>query len=152
MRRFFVLLLALMLGACANMKLPEKPQVSLLAVNLESVNLFEQRFVLTLKVSNPNDIALPIDGVSFNVALNQVQIGQAAHKDKFTLPANGESTVKIRVSTQLATLLQQAHQLQSAKTLNYQIDGEIFTPFWPGGIPFVRQGEVPALKASGLLR
>ncbi|MCA1804270.1 MAG: hypothetical protein LC646_02710, partial [Xanthomonadaceae bacterium] len=67
------LLFALSLTACA--WLPQKPQaprVSLVNVQLSSMELLEQRYGLTLRIQNPNDFALNIQGLDFEVELNRM--------------------------------------------------------------------------------
>jgi LEA14-like dessication related protein len=70
MRALIIVLVAL-LAACANLAgLSQKPEVSLAGLKLTQLGLFEQRFSLQLRIQNPNDVDLPIDGLTFDVELN----------------------------------------------------------------------------------
>ena len=59
------------LGGCAGLQLGMKnPEVTVANIRLLDGNLLEQRFLLTLRVMNPNTSEIAIEGLTFKVDLN----------------------------------------------------------------------------------
>lgn len=138
---------ALLLAGCAGLGVLEKPQVSLAGLELLEVGLFEQRFGVTLRVTNPNDRSVTIDGVEFALDLNGEPFASGVGSDKVTLPRRGDALVKLTVATSMSRMLRQLRSLQSLnKPLAYRMTGKLYTPWIPGGVPFDRSGELPGLN------
>lgn len=147
MRRLLILCCVLMLAGCAGLGALEKPQVSLAGLELQEVGLFEQRFLVTLRVTNPNDRSVTVDGVEFALDLNGEQFASGVGSDKVTLPRRGEALVKLTVATSMGRVWRQLRALQSlSKPLAYRMTGKLYTPWIPGGMPFDKTGELPALN------
>ena len=146
MRRLLILCCAGMLTACASMLGLEKPQVALAGLDLQEIGLFEQRFLVTLRVTNPNDRAVSVDGVEFSLDLNGEKFASGVGSDKVTLPQHGDALVRLTVATSLGRVWKQLRALQSLdKPLTYRITGRLYAPWLPGGVPFDNSGELPAL-------
>lgn len=148
MRRLILLGLASMLAACTTLLgVPEKPKVALADIVLEDLGLFEQRFQLALRVSNPNDTDLTIDGLDFKLELNGKAFASGESREPVILPRKGDVLVKLKVKTHLAGILDQIKLLQTGeKPLSYRMFGRLNTPWVPGGIAFERKGELPKLN------
>lgn len=148
MRRLLLCCLLGLLSACAQFGAPPlKPQVALSGVMLEELGVFEQQFLLVLRVSNPNDTDLTLNGVEFNLELNGEPFARGETREPVTLPRKGDALVKLRIKTSLAGILKQIRVLQSGeKPLGYRIIGKLYVPWLPGGIAFDRKGELPALN------
>ncbi len=147
MRRILMFGCALLLAGCAGLGEMKKPQVGLAGLALDEFGLFEQHFLVTLRVTNPNDSSVTIDGVEFNLALNGEHFASGVGHDKVTLPRMGEVLVPLRVTTNLSGLWKQIRALQTThKPLAYRMTGKLHTPWMPGGILFDRNGELPALN------
>lgn len=150
MRRLLSLIFVLCLAGCAGLGEPlEKPRVTLAGLELESLNLFEQRFQVALRLSNPNPLALTVDGVEFDLALNGQPFAHGLSRETVTLPAQGETVVKLKVSTQLGTLWKQLRALQGGgQPLGYQLNGRLFVPWLPGACPLsgVASGRRPSCR------
>ncbi len=147
MRRVLVFCCVLLLAGCAGLGELKKPQVGLAGLALDEIGLFEQRFLVTLRVTNPNDSSVTVDGVEFDLALNGEHFASGVGHDKVTLPRMGEALVKLQVRTNLSSLWRQIRALQSLnKPLAYRMTGKLHAPWVPGGIPFDRKGELPGLN------
>ena len=71
MRCFFAYSLMILLAGCAGISgLSQKPEVSLAGLELAELKLFEQRFKMKLRIQNPNDVELKINGLTFDVDIN----------------------------------------------------------------------------------
>lgn len=147
MRRLLMLCCVLMLAGCAGLGLLEKPQVALAGMELDEIGLFEQRFLVTLRVSNPNAQSVTVDGVEFSLDLNGEPFASGLSGGKVTLPARGDALVRVTVATSLGRMWKQLRSLQSLdKPLPYRMTGKLYTPWIPGGMPFEKTGELPALN------
>ncbi|WP_273431497.1 LEA type 2 family protein [Chitinibacter tainanensis] len=124
----------------------EKPQVSLAGISVGKLGLVEQQFVLHLRVQNPNNYEIPLDGLQVKVALNGQHFAQGVTNEKLDLPRLGEKVVKLNVTTNLSGVFKQiqALQLGSAK-LKYELTGKVYAPLLPGGLSFERTGELNIL-------
>jgi LEA14-like dessication related protein len=144
--------LLLLLAACSSIPSPfEKPQVSLAGISVGKISLLEQQFVLNLRVTNPNDYEIPINGLNVNLDLNQHAFAQGVTNEKITLPRLGEKMVKLNVTTNLSNVWQQLKPLQNGEVkLAYRIYGKVYAPLMPAGIPFERKGELDGLAGLGL--
>lgn len=148
MRRLFLLAACLLLTACAGVgSMVEKPRVSLAGIEIEGLGLFEQRFLVSLRITNPNDVSVTVEGVDFSLDLNGEHFASGMSREEVTLPRLGETEVKLKVTTRLGMLWKQLKALQSGeRPLGYHLTGRLYAPWIPGGMPFERKDELPPLK------
>lgn len=145
-RGFIMLALCAALCACGSLgRVVDPPRVTLTNVALVQANLLEQRYRLTLRVQNPNSMAIPIRGLDYAVKLSGIDFASGTTPNGFTLAALGEDTVDIDVSTNLLDSARQIYTLlrQKPDNLDYQLSGKIVVdmPFIKS-IPFSRTGQV----------
>jgi len=100
-----VALAALLAAACAPHL--ERPDLSVVGVTLLSSSIWEQHLRVRLHVHNPNDRALPVRGISYDMEV----MGQAAatgqSEASFVVPAQGDAEFDMSVTTNLAAALMQ---------------------------------------------
>jgi LEA14-like dessication related protein len=142
----FVLLLGLLGAGCASMTRDlETPRFSVLGLTVDEVGLFEQRFGVRLRVQNPNDIALPVKGISLNLDIQGEEFARGVSAERFDVPAFGESEFTMRVSTNLVRSAAQLGGLLAPGTeeVDYRVDGKVSIdlPFM-GSVPFDAEGSV----------
>jgi len=98
-----VALLGLLPG-CAYTRL-EQPTLSVVNVEFVRGDLLSQQLRVRMRVQNPNDRALPVRGITYEVEL----AGQAfAHGDsasEFLVPANGGAEFDVNVTANAASAL-----------------------------------------------
>jgi LEA14-like dessication related protein len=137
---------AVLLAACALIGPPlQKPQLSLVGVELRQAQLMEQRFVVRLRVQNPNDRALPIRGIECAMELAGERFGNGTSAAAFTVPARGEAVFDMLVVTNLAASLSRLlPQLTDAREpLDYRLVGTVSTDLaFLRSIPFDQRGEL----------
>lgn len=88
------------LGSCATLHL-EKPYVSLVDFKPRPISGLEAAFDITLKVKNPNSVSLPLSGMTYEIALNGASLLKGATGNLPTIPAYGEETIQLSLSTSL---------------------------------------------------
>ena len=154
-RRRFVALAAAglalsVLGACAGSRFrPLKPEVSVASIRLLDGNLLEQRFLLSLRVINPNSFEIPVEGLNFTLDLNGQPFARGVSNKPVTVPQLGEALLEVTATTGLAGLWRQLKGLGKGRDkLDYRLKGRLVTGTY-GDLDFDKSGEVDALKALG---
>jgi LEA14-like dessication related protein len=133
--------LALFLCACAARM--EKPTVTLADLDIESVGLFEQQFLLKLRVKNPNDVDIPVEGLNFDVELNGKPFASGVSNQAVTIPRLGEAVLPVRATSNLAAFLRQWKDPESLGRpgLDYRVRGNLRVSGY-GALPFDHRGQV----------
>ena len=101
MRIFWLVLLAVLSGCSTLPGKPEPPRVNLVGLQLVSMELFEQRYQVRLRVKNPNPYELPIQGVDFRLDINGQAFADGVSNRSVTVPAYGEQVIALEVSSNL---------------------------------------------------
>lgn len=145
------LLLALSLTACA--WLPQKPQaprVNLVSVQFSSMELLEQRYGLTLRIQNPNDFALNIQGLDFEVELNHMPFASGVAGQHVAVPAFGEVLMQVEVSSSVWSLARQLREVGEGRQeeFNYRIHGRMSLANRFTAIPFESAGTIPLVLTA----
>src|SRR5215467_13818368 len=135
----------ILLSACSTMpKDFETPKVSIANIAPNDMTLMEQRFDVQLRIQNPNNFDLGINGVRFDIALNGREFGSGMSGAKVTVPRFGSEVISGEVITGLGSILRQAQQLSSGGTkVQYSLKGKAFADS-PGTftIPFEDIGDI----------
>jgi len=149
------ILVAALLAGCASLTRPwEAPEVALAGLRVEELGLARQTFVVTLAVRNPNDRALPIEGLTYRLSLEGVELAEGSSALEQRIPAFGEAMVDVEV---VSSLLGVAGQLPAMalkdRPLEWKVAG---TATLAGGLvrlPYRYSGEVdPARLISGAVQ
>ena len=137
------------LGGCAGLRLGmQKPEVSVANIRLLDGNLLEQRFLLTLRVMNPNTSEIAIEGLTFKVDLNGQPFARGVGNQPVVVPRLGEAMVDVTATTGLGGLLRQFKAFKGREKVDYRISGRLVTGNF-GGIDFDQTGEVELPKGLG---
>ncbi len=120
------LLAVLVLAACAQIGGMRSPQVHVVDIRLLPGGLLEQRFRVDLRIGNPNDFALPLDGLTFELDLNGRHFAEGFTNQAVTVPRLGEARVSVDASTTLIDMLEQVLILGERSELSYRIEGVIY--------------------------
>ncbi|NNC77282.1 MAG: hypothetical protein HKN77_04915 [Woeseiaceae bacterium] len=91
-----------LLASCASLEnLVSAPQVSLKNVQVESLDLASQSFLLSFDVSNPNPFPLPIKAIQYAIELDGHMFASGDAASAFTVPASGDGEFAISVDLNL---------------------------------------------------
>lgn len=146
MRIWFAGLIALSLTACSG--LPPNavaPKVSVAAVDVKSLGLFEQHFDVGLRVNNPNDFDLTIEALDFELELNGRAFATGLTRATTLIPAVSSALVRVDAVTQSTNLVQQIKSLSPdavKRGVPYRITGRIKTDKSSAWFPFEKAGTV----------
>ncbi|MEW5728730.1 MAG: LEA type 2 family protein [Pseudomonadota bacterium] len=133
-----------MLSSCATGELDLPPEVSLADLRPGQVGLFEQRVGVTLRIRNPNDAALPIDGYRFALELNGQPFASGFSDQRLTVPRLGESTTDATAVVSTLDLLRQVMAAPLRGGFDYRLTGTAFVDAATGrrGVPFEQTGKL----------
>jgi LEA14-like dessication related protein len=142
-----VLLVAMVcLAACATVPPDiEQPKIGIVNITPKDVAVFEQVFDVQLRIQNPNDQELGINGIRFDIELNDKEFGSGMSGQQVKVPRFGSEMVNVEVITSLGSFLRQVQELNKsgAGKLRYRLKGTAFvvspTSF---KLPFDEKGEV----------
>jgi LEA14-like dessication related protein len=146
LKRIFVLLapvLALLVTGCAGLPSGmEAPTVTIADFGAGGGGFFEQQFNLKLRVQNPNNSELKIDGVSFALEVNDAPFANGVGNQPVTVARFGTAFLPVEAYSSLGGMIRQIGGFLQGdiRALRYRIRGSLSVA---GGmrIPFERSGE-----------
>jgi LEA14-like dessication related protein len=146
-----------LLSACAGQlsKQIEPPEVSLAGLGMGAPSLFEQQLRLDLRLRNPNDFAIDVERVRFELEVQGESFANGWTETPFLLPALGDTVVPVTVYVQTLDLIDSVLSLGVAQRLDYRISGRVeLDNLLVGSVPFEREGkfafpDLPGLSKPG---
>lgn len=150
---FFAATVLLLAGCASMMKQTERPEVSLTNITLVESTLLEQRYRVQLRVQNPNDFDLPIDGLQMRLELNSQPFVTAVSASPVNVPRFGTALVEIDAISTLAGLLQQLKGVtaKKAEVVSYKLSGKAHLSGSAISLPFSQEGEINLAETLGNL-
>jgi len=143
---------ALVLSACAALEQPTAPKVRLVDVRLLESGVFEQQMVVDLRITNPNNFDLPLEGLAFELEVNDNVLADGTSNESVTIPRLGEARIPVHASTSLLGLVQQFVALSQSDHLSYRLKGRAYlSGFFGRGVSFDQGGrlEFQSLQGGG---
>ena len=152
-RRALLAALPLALAGCAGGLLGDlaTPEVTIAGLGFGAPGLFEQELLVNLRVSNPNDFALAVRGVSFDLALDDRPFARGRTGESFTVPRLGSVTGPVGILVPTAELVERVMGLGSPEGYAYRLSGELRLDRLGGvPLPFSREGRLALPRLPGL--
>lgn len=146
-----VLLAALLAAACASLgPYQETPRVSLVSIKPKEMTLFEQRFAVQLRVLNPNAAAIPVQGLSCALEINEREFAYGVSPQSIDIPAFGEALLDVELSSNLLSVVRQLQQMsdETRNSFGYRLVGKINLANRIGSLPFDYSGELNSLPSD----
>lgn len=148
----FWLLASILTSGCATVPSDiEPPKISIANIAPKDLALFEQRFDVQLRIQNPNDKELGINGLRCDIELNGKEFGNGMSGERVKVPRFGSEVVNVEVITSLGSFLRQVESLGNAGNSGnaagnkfiYRLKGTAFVDS-PSSfkLPFDEKGEV----------
>ena len=138
-----IVILAVLSTACTGLPFNAKaPKVSVDAVNIKRLGLFEQVFDVGLRVNNPNDFDIAIEGLEFKLEVNGREFATGTAYTHTHVPAFSSAVVHVDTTTDSDKLLQQIKVLPEILKdgVPYRIRGRIKIDRMDDWWPFDRSG------------
>jgi LEA14-like dessication related protein len=144
--------LLLAFAACSPLPVkPQSPRVTLTGLELVSVDLFEQRYRVGLRIKNPNAFELAIRGIDFRIDINDQVFADGVSNQSVDVPAYAEELVELEVSSSLLQVFRQLQSLEQrgAPGFDYRITGSVAIGDYGQRLPFNYSGEVSLAGPEG---
>jgi LEA14-like dessication related protein len=151
--------LLLLVTGCAGMRgLKEKPRVSVADIRVQDIKAMETVLILQLRILNPNDIPIELNGVSCEMEVDGRHFASGITDTNQTVPAFGTALVPVSVYasvldmvSSVAGLIHSANATANSKPMAYVLKGNVIAGV--GGfskeLPFSVSGD---LSLKGLER
>ena len=142
MRSVSLLLLAVALSGCA-LFMPkfETPRLAIVDVEVHRANLLEQQLNVRLRVENPNERSLPVQGLSLTVYLAGQEFATGVSDASFVVPALGTAEFNMDVTANAAGALFTILSRPRGQAIDYHMKGKVqLTHGWLRSIPFQQSG------------
>jgi LEA14-like dessication related protein len=147
-QRFFMMIRTLipmfLLAGCAHLSgTADNPRVNIASLTPKDMKLFEQIFIMELRVMNPGDKELVINGLAFNLDVNDQPFARGVSNESFTVGPFTSHVVQVEAVTGLASLLRQIVQAQKGEFsgFTYHLKGYFHSGSSAFRIPFDEEGE-----------
>jgi LEA14-like dessication related protein len=141
---FYLLIAGSMLIGCGGLwRTMEPPRIHIVDVTPKEMKLFEQNFDLELRVQNPNEEALAINGLAFELEINGKKFATGVSNENVTVDRFSSGVIHVQAVTSLWDMLQQIAQLQRTGTplVTYRIRGALYSGSPSVKLPFDNSGE-----------
>lgn len=106
-------------------------------------SLFSQTFLVTLRIQNPNDRALPVRGLWADLKIAGEPFASGVTNRAFTVPALGDSEFELKVNANMAlgVLKLLSRNADQRDSVEYELNGKVSVdlPFLHS-IPFHESG------------
>ena len=139
------LLLVFTLAGCSALgQFFNPPGISLQNIELIETSGLSARFGINLRVTNPNPIPMPVQGLSYQLSLNGFSLIEGVASSIGELPAYGETSIRLEASTNLAGMLGLFAQLMSGtvETFEYDLSTEVSVRGLMRPIQIADKGEI----------
>ncbi len=138
-------LVPLAVAACAGVsRRADPPQLRLLDLRLVDATLLAQRYRLQLDLQNPNPFDLAVDGMSYELLVNDRPFVSGVGNRIGTVPAYGSRTVEVEAVGSLADVIGQFTALQGTQpqSFRYRLRGQVSVSGGSQRLPFDERGEI----------
>ena len=115
-----MLLLWIPLAACAPKF--ERPNLTVVGIEMQGGNFLQQNFLVKFQVQNPNDRALPVSGLHAELNVGGQRIASGVSNRAFVVPPMGQSEFDMTITANMAAaVLQLANR--HADSIDYEVTG-----------------------------
>jgi LEA14-like dessication related protein len=129
------------------------PQVHIADLDVLNTGLFEQRFRVTLRVANPNDFDLPLDGLRFGLDINGRHFADGFSPAAVTIPRLGDETITVEAVTSTFDILRQLSTLSRNEAITYGLEGTVFLRSTvQRQLSFAQEGKLELLPTDAVRR
>lgn len=130
-------------AGCAGLGFGEPVNVSVVGMEPLPGQGMEGRFLVKLRVQNPNDRPIEYDGVSIELDLRGNRLATGVSDERGTVPRFGESIVQVPVSVPVGALVRQALGFATGDRTrsDYRLRGRLASSGF-GGVSFSSTGEL----------
>ena len=144
-----VLLLAFSLAGCASFR-GEVPRLNVVNLKVVEATPLEQRYQVRLRVQNPNDKSLTLDGLNFDLYLNDQHFVSGMTGQRVKVSRYGDAVVDVMATSTVFGFYRQLMALAQGegKEMSYKIKGKLSLEGYQS-LPFERSGDLSPQALTG---
>jgi LEA14-like dessication related protein len=143
--RWCLIALILLLSGCAALyQSMERPRINIANVMPRDIKLFEQVFDLELRIQNPNDTPLEVNGLAFELELNDKRFATGVSNQSLVIDRLSSDVIHVEAITTLVGFVRQVAEYQQTQNprLTYRIKGSIYSGSAGTKLHFDDSGEI----------
>jgi LEA14-like dessication related protein len=140
------------LSACASLSGREPVKVNVVAVEPLTGQGLELRFMVKLRVQNPNDAPVEFDGIAIDLDVRGNDFASGVSDQRGTVPRFGELVLSVPVTVSASSVIKQAlsFAMGNREKLSYQLRGKLAASGAGfGGLRFTSSGEMDLPAGMG---
>ena len=141
----WVVILVILVSGCASLFwMGEKPHVDIVNITPKEMRLLEQTFLLELRIQNPTETDLDINGMSFELEINGQPFARGVSNQSLKVERLSTKVVEVDAYTGLVSILRQLYEVKKGSYesgFKYRLKGSIHTGAPSFRIPFDETGE-----------
>jgi LEA14-like dessication related protein len=103
----------------------EAPRLSVVNVELQKGQLWQQKLKVRMHVQNPNDRVLPIKGITYTLDVNGDEFAHGESAASFVVPALGEAEFDMNMTANMAGTLISLFGHGTDSNIDYHLKGKI---------------------------
>ncbi len=122
----------------------ERPRINIANVVPRDIKLFEQVFDLELRIQNPNDTPLEVNGLAFELELNDKRFATGVSNQSLVIDRLSSDVIHVQAITTLVGFLRQVAEYQQTQDprVTYRIKGSIYSGSPSIKVHFDDSGEI----------
>lgn len=139
------------LGGLANVV---EPEVDITDVKLLGTTLTGADLLFEFRVDNPNAVELVLDGIGYELSLNNEHLLDGVRDQRTRIAANGRSTVELPVSIKFQDLYRVIRSFEGRGKPDYALNADFRFDVPVLGyvtVPVTQRGEIPIDRLRGAL-
>jgi LEA14-like dessication related protein len=140
----WIVLLVIPAGCASLFWMGEKPSVEIVSVVPKEMRLLEQTFLLELRIQNPSETDLDINGMAFELEINGQPFAKGVSNKSVNVERLSTKVVEVEAYTGLTSILRQLSEARKgsySSGFKYRLKGSIYAGSPSIRIPFDEAGE-----------
>jgi LEA14-like dessication related protein len=140
-----VVILVVLVSGCASLFwMGEKPNVEIVNIVPKEIRLLERTFLMELRIQNPSDTDLDINGMAFELEINGQPFAKGVSNQSVKVERLSTKIVQVEAYTGFTSLLRQLSEAKKggySSGFKYRLKGSVYAGSPSIRIPFDEAGE-----------
>ncbi|HEU19798.1 MAG TPA: hypothetical protein ENO00_10585 [Deltaproteobacteria bacterium] len=123
----------------------EPPRISLVNIEVQNIKLFETILQIELRVINPNDVLLQIQGIICDLELHGNKFASGVSDERVKIQPFRSAVVPMAIYSSVFDVFRSLATSQKVQDLHYKIAGKVHVTggqMQPSVIPFISEGRL----------
>jgi LEA14-like dessication related protein len=145
-----VLLFVIPLSSCSALN-AVPPEVNLMRVDVQDVTLSHVNLLADLRIFNPNEIGLTVQGVDYTLKIEGIELFSGKNRQPLIIAPQEYGHLTLRLSSAYWDIIQLLNKLPNKSDVAFAMQGSILVGgnrFLAQRFSFDKQGIIPFQKAS----